>query len=76
MTSVVVPFVHQPTFSPPQIVTQAVTVRWSSPTIKEPVDVIIDELVTNPNFVRYIKGTNKEILKNPGKFEDMAEKYK
>ena len=42
----------------------------------EPVDKIIAQLVSNQNFIDYVKETNKIILKDPSKYEDISQKYR
>lgn len=56
--------------------TKRVTTRWFHPRETINVDKLVHELASDANFIRYVKLSNKEILKNPDMYEDMAEKYK
>ncbi len=56
--------------------TKQATTRWFHPTVTVDIDELVHELAGNTVFANYVELSNKEILKNPDKFEDMAEKYK
>lgn len=55
---------------------ELVTTRWFHSRNLFEVDELVSELAGNNGFINYVNKTNKEILKNPDLYEDMAEKYK
>ncbi len=42
----------------------------------ESIDKTIEQLVSNQSFIDYVEETNKIILKDPSKYEDISQKYR
>lgn len=41
----------------------------------EPVDLVIEDIVSNKKVSKYIISTNKKILKNPSYFKDLGKDF-
>ena len=76
MTSLIaIPISYESAWTKTQKI-ETVTTRWFHSREVFNIDKLVHELASNTSFIRYVEQTNKEILKNPDKYEDMTDKYR